>query len=562
METNSNLIEGDLEFSSFMEDMPKTRSRSLSLKRQGKNTTPKEPNKGLNKDRAKNLETTKNNTTNKNQEINKEDNKSSDEKTETATQERESTFKKYIDNKPNSRSSSQINKNKNKNQKKYTNSKKNEEEKGKDKGNNQKGKQKEGAEENLIKGEEPKTDPNKGKQMIEDLKQLVNKSTEKYHKLHEDYVEKMKEIMKSELEELITEFVSETLESKTVQKLKEENKNLKKENQELREKVKLLEKKTPENKKIEKIEDKVSKMYEASKETNPNLKALDAPWSEVLGRKARLAKQKQDPNLIKIQIKGDGMNRSTLGKTFKGENLDLKAEKCISGKDMVTIITKDPKVAEKLEEICKKEKDYEYRELKPYKVCTYKVTNVDDYISKEDFKSEIFKKNFQHLKWSPEKIEESIKIVATFNTVGRFSRDKLQNIFFNASEELSEILQNVKSVYLGTMRCKIHQTILILPCAKCASLYHATKYCDIKEDKRYCFRCGDTSHKIAECKNKTCCVNCKKAKKSDTEHRTGSQACPLLQAEAIKRANRFGFGNFEQENIIGGFEDLNGETSA
>ncbi|KAI4475330.1 hypothetical protein M0802_015203 [Mischocyttarus mexicanus] len=114
-------------------------------------------------------------------------------------------------------------------------------------------------------------------------------------------------------------------------------------------------------------------------------------------------------------------------------------------------------------------------------------------------------------------------------------RGNLGQVYVRAPETVLREAVKRGSLTLGWTRVRVVRLpSRLIRCFRCRARGHVAMRCPcLDEVGRSCFRCGVVGHRARDCRDKPCCLPCKKAGRGRTDHRAGSAVCPIVPPKKL-----------------------------
>ena len=160
-------------------------------------------------------------------------------------------------------------------------------------------------------------------------------------------------------------------------------------------------------------------------------------------------------------------------------------------------------------------------------------------VSIEEDKGEAIKTICDKNRWLGTVIEkdDDFKMIAEYKDV---RNNNTKHYIIRCTPRIRhEIHKKGDAIFTENSKCNVVDTYHIWQCYKCQGFGHKQssngKEC---EHEQVCSKCAG-KHRTDACpsENEVCCVNCQKAGKSDTRHRSSSKNCPKYKEE-IERVRK------------------------
>ena len=164
------------------------------------------------------------------------------------------------------------------------------------------------------------------------------------------------------------------------------------------------------------------------------------------------------------------------------------------------------------------------------------VCNVNACENEGDLIDTIIERN-DYLK-SIENVSDKIKVVFVKNAAGG-----TKHFILRCQPEVRGLIhKNGDDIKLKWGVYKVRDRYFATMCYHCLKYGHGQDKCPDKDSNPCCKKCGE-NHSFRECESTVIkCLNCVRAKKSETNHCAGEICCPILSAEIEKIKNRVDHG--------------------
>lgn len=120
------------------------------------------------------------------------------------------------------------------------------------------------------------------------------------------------------------------------------------------------------------------------------------------------------------------------------------------------------------------------------------------------------------------------------------SRGQKLAIFTTSDEDAHKLLEAGR-IKIGWLYCRVRARIFLPRCFRCLSYGHLAGKCDGPNRSKLCFKCGESGHKVVDCKKNTFqCMLCtdKGVNEVKRNHAPGSGACTVFR-EALEKVKHY-----------------------
>lgn len=116
------------------------------------------------------------------------------------------------------------------------------------------------------------------------------------------------------------------------------------------------------------------------------------------------------------------------------------------------------------------------------------------------------------------------------------SREQVR-AYVTLAEDKAQVLLEAEFIKIGFIRARMTRTESVKRCYRCFGIGHFQYECKGPDRKKdgLCIRCGETGHKLKECKNTPKCWVCTDSGHKSANHQTGARKCQALKKLSAKR---------------------------